>query len=182
MRASRGGPRRHQRHAQHRCSNRSRHTLLIGRQPHTEAEHGPPPGLGSVQMRPPWASTIVREIDRPTPMPCGLVVTNGWNSRAAAASSRPEPVSATLTTAISSSTLVETASSRRTCPHRVKRIANEIDEHLLSLHAVNNDAGATERRSHPGRRLSSNRYAEHLLRHEAETANFETTAPPPPCG
>ena len=37
----------------------------------------PPPGFGSAQIRPPCASTMVREIDRPTPMPCCLVVTNG---------------------------------------------------------------------------------------------------------
>ncbi len=37
----------------------------------------PPPGLGSTQSRPPCASMMVREIDRPMPMPSGLVVTKG---------------------------------------------------------------------------------------------------------
>ena len=46
-----------------------------------EAENGAAAGFGLTQMRPPWASTNVRQIDKPTPMPCGLEVTKGWNRR-----------------------------------------------------------------------------------------------------
>src|SRR3954469_22568658 len=37
----------------------------------------PPSGLASALICPPCASTIVRQIDRPTPIPSGLAVTNG---------------------------------------------------------------------------------------------------------
>ncbi len=37
----------------------------------------PPAGLDSALMCPPWASTIVRQIDSPTPIPSSFVVTNG---------------------------------------------------------------------------------------------------------
>src|SRR5208282_1454555 len=55
----------------------------------------PPPAFDSDQIFPPCASTMVRLIDRPTPMPCGFDVTNGWNSLAAISSDTPGPVSAT---------------------------------------------------------------------------------------
>src|SRR3546814_4621365 len=35
----------------------------------------PPPCAGSIQMRPPLASTIVRQIERPSPMPSAFVLT-----------------------------------------------------------------------------------------------------------
>ena len=37
----------------------------------------PPPGLGSAQMRPPCDSTMVRQIESPTPMPAGFEVLKG---------------------------------------------------------------------------------------------------------
>ena len=37
----------------------------------------PPPGLGSAHISPPCASMMRFEIDSPTPMPAGLVVTKG---------------------------------------------------------------------------------------------------------
>ena len=52
--------------------------------------------------RPPWASTMDRQIDRPSPMPFGLVVTNGWNRFAATTGARPGPVSLTVTSTMSS--------------------------------------------------------------------------------
>ena len=39
---------------------------------------------------------IVREIDRPTPMPVRFVVTNGWNSWSATSGEIPPPVSETV--------------------------------------------------------------------------------------
>jgi hypothetical protein len=38
----------------------------------------PPPGLSLIQMRPPCASIIERQIDNPTPIPAAFVVTNGF--------------------------------------------------------------------------------------------------------
>src|SRR3546814_13030814 len=43
----------------------------------------PPPCAGSIQMRPPLASTIVRQIERPSPLPSALVPTNALQSWAA---------------------------------------------------------------------------------------------------
>ena len=57
----------------------------------------PPPGRASTQILPPCASTMVRQIDRPSPMPLRLVVTNGWKRCAATSGASPAPVSATLT-------------------------------------------------------------------------------------
>src|SRR5579883_307606 len=53
----------------------------------------PPPGRCSAQMRPWWASTIVRAIDSPMPMPCSLVVKNGSNTRASPSAGIPWPKS-----------------------------------------------------------------------------------------
>ena len=46
---------------------------------------------------------MVREIERPTPMPCSLVVTKGWNSWSAIAGAMPVPVSATSIRTVSAS-------------------------------------------------------------------------------
>src|SRR6478672_3426043 len=57
----------------------------------------PPPSTESNQMRPRCASTIVLQMDNPTPMPLCFEVMNGWNRLAATTGSSPDPVSATLT-------------------------------------------------------------------------------------
>ncbi len=54
--------------------------LLCDRQADMEARAGPPAGW-SAQMRPPWASTIERLIDRPMPMPSRRVVKKASNRR-----------------------------------------------------------------------------------------------------
>src|SRR5262245_10885390 len=41
----------------------------------------PPLGLFSATMVPPWASTIERQIESPSPTPCFLVVKKDWNRR-----------------------------------------------------------------------------------------------------
>ena len=53
----------------------------------------PPSGTGVIQMRPPCASMMVREIDRPRPMPSFLVVANAWNKRSVTAGLTPLPLS-----------------------------------------------------------------------------------------
>ena len=47
-----------------------------GRSGQLDLETAPSPGPFSAQIRPPWASTIVRAIDRPSPMPLRLVLKN----------------------------------------------------------------------------------------------------------
>ena len=54
----------------------------------------PPPRRSSTQILPPCASTMVRQIERPSPMPLRLVVTKGWNRLRATSGARPAPVSA----------------------------------------------------------------------------------------
>jgi hypothetical protein len=45
--------------------------------------------------RPPWASTMERQIERPSPVPDDFVVTNGWNNRSFTLSEIPLPRSVT---------------------------------------------------------------------------------------
>ena len=49
-------------------------------EPWLKTKTAPPSGFGSNQMRPPWVSMMVREMESPTPMPVRLLVTKGWNS------------------------------------------------------------------------------------------------------
>ena len=61
---------------------------------------------------------MVRHSDKPIPMPCGLVVANGWNNRAPISGAIPAPESATETITIPSRvSFVEIASSRRGSLH-----------------------------------------------------------------
>src|SRR4030095_12209383 len=57
----------------------------------------PRSGPFSNQMRPPWASMIVRQIESPIPIPDVFDVTNGWNNWAATSSLIPDPLSWMLT-------------------------------------------------------------------------------------
>src|SRR5262249_13256492 len=70
----------------------------------------PGPSLDVAHIRPPCASTIERQIERPMPMPPSRVVKKGVNSRAEAAGSRPMPESRTTTSACPASTLEPTRS------------------------------------------------------------------------
>jgi hypothetical protein len=53
--------------------------------------------------RPPWASTIERQIESPIPMPLDLVVKKGSNSRSAFSEGIPTPQSVTLRSTCASS-------------------------------------------------------------------------------
>ena len=82
-------------------------------------------------MEPPWASMMVREIDRPTPMPCALVVTNGWNNcaldlRRNAAAGIGD---ADLPPCCPSAPLPRRTSSRTShCFHRLDRVAHQVEQ------------------------------------------------------
>ena len=76
-------------------------------------KQAPPSGDCSLQMRPSCASTIVRQIDRPSPMPEALVLRNGENSSAAISGASPGPLSATSTWIIRSLSRRLLTSSRR---------------------------------------------------------------------
>ena len=69
---------------------------LLPRQQLQEA--AAPSGLfGATHNRPPWASMIERQIDRPIPIPPDFVVNNGLNIRSISCEPIPVPVSATDT-------------------------------------------------------------------------------------
>ena len=98
----------------------------------------PPPGLGRGAMEPPCASTMVREIERPTPIPWRFVVTNGWKSCAVISGEIPAPVSETLISTMLSGTrrgrddkfaLVRVF-------HGFNGVAHQIEQDLLNLHLV----------------------------------------------
>ena len=55
---------------------------------------------GDTHKRPPWASTIDRQMASPMPRPSGFVVKKGWNMRSATAGSSPAPVSFTETSTL----------------------------------------------------------------------------------
>src|SRR5688572_24761459 len=98
----------------------------VGRSPHyqlpadagtagnVKKKRAPPPGLAPHHSLPPWARTMERLIDRPRPVPPGLVVKNGLNSSAIVVASTPTPRSATMnSTSPSLSTSVRRTISRR---------------------------------------------------------------------
>ena len=64
----------------------------------------PPPARFSADSWPPWASTIVREIASPIPMPPCLVVKNGSKICFRTSGRIPGPLSETLSSAVFSST------------------------------------------------------------------------------
>src|SRR6202030_21923 len=63
----------------------------------------PPPRLGSPFRRPPCASTIERQIERPSPIPLAFVETNGSKSRLATSFPSPRPLPATAISKVSPS-------------------------------------------------------------------------------
>ena len=81
---------------------------------------------------------MVREIDRPTPMPWRLVVMNGWNNCALISGAIPVPVSATLI-----STMLVRRRRRRDYElapfrflHRLEGVPHQIEQDLLHLYLV----------------------------------------------
>ena len=81
---------------------------------------------------------MVREIDRPTPMPCRLVVMNGWNSCAVISGEMPAPVSVTeiFDHVIGGERRRNHKLAALGILHRLDGIAHQVQQNLLYLHLV----------------------------------------------
>ena len=81
---------------------------------------------------------IERLIDSPTPMPVSLVVKKVWNRFGMTSSWKPEPVSDTSTSIMSSADagVGDDELAPRRLRHRFQRVAEQVDQHLLDLHPV----------------------------------------------
>ena len=127
------------------CTIRSRHrpSPRCGRRCAGETEDGAAAGIG---LGPDLAAMRLDDARRSTgrrPCPAGLVVTNGWNSCVGDLSAQcPGPVSATLTSTMSSSARggrAPAARAARQLLHRLDGVAHEIEQHLLDLDLVDQD-------------------------------------------
>ena len=95
---------------------------------------------GEAQRRPPWASTMLRHIDSPMPMPVDLVVNNGSKMRLRMASSIPVPESLIVTSTLPASPPCD-ADAQDAWPvgdgaHRIGAVHDEVHDDLLKLNAV----------------------------------------------
>ena len=106
--------------------------------------------------RPPWASTIERQIDSPIPRPLDLVVKKALNSRFAFSAEIPTPQSVTLTQTCVR--VVLTGSDHQVARpigdrlHCLNTVHHQIDDHLLQLDPITEDRGQSRRK------LRSQRY------------------------
>ena len=98
-----------------------------------------PSGLRVASSVPPWAATIARQIDSPSPRPSRLVVKNGSKMTRQPSSDKPVPRSLTSMTPCPSRDDVRTR-TRRSCGlailNRVEGIHQEVEHDLLDLHAI----------------------------------------------
>ena len=100
----------------------------------------PRPGSVRYESVPPSSSTICRLTNRPSPVPCGLVVKNGWNSRQRSATEIPRPSSSTL-----SSTQPAFGAAFQVDPppvaRGVDRVEDEVEDDLRQVVADGADRG-----------------------------------------
>ena len=107
------------------------------------------PHCGQAESRPPWASTIERQIDSPIPRPLDLVVKKALNSRFAFSAEIPTPQSVTLDQ--DALHLVLTRSDHqfarpiRDRLHCFNTIHHQVDDHLLQLDPITQDRGQSRR-------------------------------------
>ena len=103
-------------------------------------KRAPPPGLALHHSLPPCARTMERLIDRPRPVPPGLVVKNGLNSSAivagidAGAAVRDHELDVAL--AVDERAQHDLAARFRHFEHRVDAVADQVENDLLDLHRV----------------------------------------------
>ena len=130
-----------QRRQLHRAAGAGRH---VGRCSGSENENVLPcPSSLSTQIRPPWCSTISRQIGRPRPVPFGLSVsvsptclkrsnTFGWSAGA-----MPMPVSMTLTTIVAAAP--RGAAGHRAGVGELDRVRDQVDDDLDQAIAIAGD-------------------------------------------
>ncbi len=98
---------------------------------------------GAAQSCPPCASTIDRQMDRPIPIPCGLVVKNASKMRVRSLGSMPVPQSATVIRTVLASSICVVTRNRRVRSvngaHRLDRVHGQIEQNLLQRHPLAGD-------------------------------------------
>src|SRR2546423_11046106 len=101
-------------------------------------KNAPPESLFSAEICPWWASTMVRAIASPIPMPCGLVVKNGSKTFLRSPAAIPGPVSSILISALvpKVSGYADFAQLCLRFGYRVHRVDNQIQNDLLQLNSL----------------------------------------------
>ena len=104
-----------------------------------------PSALFSAQSRPLWASTMVREIDSPMPIPSGLVLTNGSKMRSMSPGGMPRPVSLTQTSAtwpgVRDAVTPDRPAVAGNRVEGVHAVDDQVQQDLLELHPVAENLG-----------------------------------------
>ena len=126
----------------------------------------PPPSPLRQVSSPPCSSMICRVMDRPSPVPCGLVVKNGSNSRPATSAVIPPPVSETNDLPRASPSAAAPDRDRAPARERLHPVLHEIEHRLaqerpIDLHHRRRRVGghvdrqplAGGDRTHEGRQL-----------------------------
>ena len=100
----------------------------------------PSPGVDETVSDPPAWRTMPCAVERPRPdpLPGSFVEKKGSKIRSCVVESMPTPVSATVTTAVSSSFHVLTV-RRPPVGHRVAGVDDDVHQHLVDLHGVHLD-------------------------------------------
>ena len=111
----------------------------------------PPSGETPMAMRPLCVTTTFCTIARPRPVPDGLVVKNGRNTRSRTAGAMPGPLSCTASTHSAlaprrSRPRPATAGGAPAALRRLDAVANQVAEHLPQQHLVAVDRRRTRRR------------------------------------
>ena len=117
----------------------------------------PRPGADTASICPSCASTTLRTIARPRPVPCGLVVKNGLKIRSRSSAAMPGPLSRTSTTTRggcgspvptgSSSPGSATRISTWPAAQRLERVRQQVREQLPELVRVRQELGHVRRES-----------------------------------
>ena len=104
----------------------------------------------SADIRPLCASTMVRAMDSPMPIPSALLVTNGSKTSFSLSAGMPGPLSDIESSAKFSTRdvrMLMLRSSLRRVGHRVDRIDHQVQNDLLKLNAVADDRERDRRRT-----------------------------------
>ncbi len=139
----------------------------------------PPRTEFSAHKRPSCASTMLRQIASPIPVPSGLVLKNGSNMRCAISGAIPGPRSSTETR--TSSITVHCRSNgelarRGGLRHRLHRVHRQVAQNLLNLDRVHLQPGEIRRQNQSNGNLAANRLvtedAHQILDHAIHVGRF----------